>query len=282
MARRFARMTSPDFPPSHAPADAPAPAGGRHDGVLALAWRLFRRDVTARYRHTVLGVLWAVITPLFLVGLLLVLDRSGVAASSAVGDVPPVAFAIAGVTIWGIFATGISAAAESLRSAGTPLLRSNFPRGALVIAAIGMALFEFLVRLPVVVAIWAANGVLSPAGLLLGLLSLLPLLALTSALGAIAAVVSVRVRDLAHLIPIMLTVLMLASPVLYDFPPESPLGRLNASNPLGHFLATARGLFAGRFRVADGYWLSSLAAVVVSGLAWRLFHVSRTKLLEWM
>lgn len=250
--------------------------------MLSLAWRLFCRDLTARYRHTVLGFVWAVITPLFMVGLLLVLDRSGVLTTTASSDMPPAAFAIAGVTIWGFFSTGVSAAAESLRAAGAALLRSNFPRGALVLAAIGGALFEFLVRLPVLVAIWAASGRLSSAGFLLGLISLLPLVVLTGAVGTIAAVVSVRVRDLTHMIPILLTLLLLASPVLYDFPPSSPLGRLNVLNPLGHFLTTARGLFAGHVQFTIGYWLSAAVATLLAVMAARLFRVSQKRLLEWM
>jgi lipopolysaccharide transport system permease protein len=275
-------MPSPDSPPFNVPAAAPPLGGGQRCGVLPLAWRLFRRDVTARYRQTVLGLLWALITPLFMVGLLLVLDRSGVLAARAQGDVPPAAFAIAGVTIWGLFSSGISAAAESLRAAGATLMRSNFPRGAFVLAAIGAAVLEFLVRLPVLVAVWAASGSLSPGGFLLGLLSLLPLVALTWALGTIAAVIAVRFRDMAHLVPLLLTVLLLASPVLYEFPPASPLGRLNAFNPLGHFLATARGLFGGRLQLTSGYWLSTAAAALLAGIAWRLFRVSQPKFLEWM
>lgn len=281
---RVARMTSPAPPIRFATASvAPQPPQGvGRCGVLPLAWRLFRRDLTARYRHTVLGFVWAVITPLFMVGLLLVLDRSGVLTTAGAGGVPAAAFAIAGVTIWGLFSTGVSAAADSLRAAGTALLRSNFPRAALVLAAIGTALFEFLVRLPLLVAVWAASGSLSVGGFLLGLVSLVPLVALTCAVGAIAALGSVRVRDLAHVIPILLTVLLLASPVLYDFPPASPLGRLNTFNPLGHFLGVARGLFAGRFELTRGYWLSAATAVLVAGIAWRLFRVSQAKLLEWM
>lgn len=251
--------------------------------VAILSWRLFRRDVAAKYRYAALGVLWAVITPLFLVGLLLALNSSGVVRTESSGNLPYVVFAITGVTIWGIFSTGISSAAESLNSAGATILRMNFPRASLVLAALGMGLFEFLVRLPVAIAVWLAYGCdLSFFGLLLGLLSLLPLLALTMALGMVAAVGAVMVRDVLHMIPIGLTLLMLLSPVLYTFPPQSPLGRVNDFNPLSHFLVTARTLFGGDYHVSVGYWFSSLFAVVLLALACRLFRVAQSKILERM
>ena len=251
--------------------------------VLLLSWRLFRRDVAAKYRYAALGVLWAVITPLFLVGLLLALHNSGVVNKTPSGDLPYVVFAVTGVTIWGIFSTGISSAAESLNSAGATMLRMNFPRAALVLAALGMGLFEFLVRLPVAIAVWLWYGCDSSlAGFLLGMLSLLPLLVMTLALGMVAAVSAVLVRDVLHMIPIGLTLLMLLSPVLFAFPPQSPLGWVNNFNPVSHFLVTARGLFAGDFQVSAGYWFSSLLAVVLLALAWRLFRVAQMKILERM
>src|SRR5262249_1426102 len=152
--------------------------------------------------------------------------------------------AITGVTIWGIFSTGVSSAAESLHSAGSTMLRMNFPRASLVFAAVGMGVFEFLIRLPLAVGVWLWYGCgTTPGGLLLGVAALLPLLAMTLALGMAAAVMSVMVRDVLHLMPMFMTLLMLISPVLYGFAPDSPLGRVNQFNPLSHFLITTRDLF---------------------------------------
>ena len=142
-----------------------------------LPWRLFLRDVSAKLRYAALGVLWAVITPLFLVGLLLALKYSDVVRAESSGNLPYVVFAITGVTIWGLFATGINSAAESLNSAGATMLRMNFPRAALVLAALGMGLFEFLVRLPVAIGVWLwygcdaspVGGIVRGRGLLLGI-----------------------------------------------------------------------------------------------------------------
>lgn len=282
-------MSSPATSEPSAPRAASAPSGPAASSraalgqVLLLAWRLFRRDVSAKYRYAALGVLWAIITPLFMVGLLLVLNRSGVVSTAESGGLPYVVFGITGVTMWGLFSTGISSAAESLNSAGSTMLRMNFPRAALVLAALGMGFFEFLVRLPMAIGVWLWYGCpASAAGFFLGMLSLTPLLALTMALGMVAAVSAVMVRDVQHLTPILLTVLMLLSPVLYAFPPTTLLGRINNFNPLNHFLATARNLFAGNFHVSVGYWLSVLLAAVLLALGWRLFRVSQMKILERM
>src|ERR1044071_9102139 len=52
-----------------------------------LAWRLMVRDIRARYRTSVLGVLWAFVSPIMTAAVFVVLNKTG-AINIGVTDIP--------------------------------------------------------------------------------------------------------------------------------------------------------------------------------------------------
>lgn len=72
-----------------------------------LIWRLFVRDFLAKYKQTVLGVLWAIIMPLLMIGTFVFLNRTGV-LNIGKTDVPYPIFALVGLSIWQLFAAGLT------------------------------------------------------------------------------------------------------------------------------------------------------------------------------
>ena len=98
--------------------------------------RLVRRDVQARYRQFFLGSLWVLLQPAITIGVFLVLNRTGVLN---VGDlaVPYPLFALAGLTIWQLFAGAVENGTRSLASAGSLLIKVNVSKVALVVASLG-------------------------------------------------------------------------------------------------------------------------------------------------
>lgn len=72
-----------------------------------LIWRLFVRDFLAKYKQTVLGVLWAIIMPLLMVGTFVFLSRTGV-LNIGKTDVPYPIFVLVGLSIWQLFAAGLT------------------------------------------------------------------------------------------------------------------------------------------------------------------------------
>ena len=68
-------------------------------GSRELIWRLFIRDFLAKHKQTILGVLWAIIMPLLMVGTFIFLNRTGV-LNIGKTDVPYPVFALLGLSIW--------------------------------------------------------------------------------------------------------------------------------------------------------------------------------------
>ena len=62
-----------------------------------LIWRLFLRDFLAKYKQTVLGILWAIIMPLLMVGTFVFLNRAGV-INIGKTEIPYPVFALLGLS----------------------------------------------------------------------------------------------------------------------------------------------------------------------------------------
>src|ERR1700751_5778153 len=74
-----------------------------------LAWR----DLSVRYKQTVIGVLWALIRP-FLTMLVFTIIFSHIAKLPSDGNTPYSLMVFAGILPWTFFSTGLSEASNSL------------------------------------------------------------------------------------------------------------------------------------------------------------------------
>src|SRR5262249_22208118 len=119
-----------------------------------LVWRLFLRDITARYRQSALGCFWAVVPSVVTVATFGLLSRSNV-ISVGPTELPYPVFVILGLTVWQTFADGVSRMPSSLVGAGNLISKINFPKEALVVAAMCEVLFDSLIRWCLVCVLFA-------------------------------------------------------------------------------------------------------------------------------
>jgi len=246
-----------------------------------LCWRLFVRDLSAKYRQSALGLVWAVLLPVVTLVMFIGMQASGLLRTQGL-SVPYPVYAVIGLTWWGLFAGGLGAASPSLVQASNMLGRLRFPRVALVIAATGQALVDLCVRLVVATVVLVIYGIRpSMGGLALALACLLPLYLLTLGLGFIVALLGVVVRDTVHLVQWGLLGAMLLTPVLYPIPSASLLGRINVWNPLHYLIAVPRDLLlTGGSPHAVGLLVSMVVALVIFGVGWRVFFLAQAKIAE--
>ncbi len=240
--------------------------------------RLFLRNLTARYKQALFGVLWALIVPVVAIGTFIFLSRVGVLTIGKT-DVPYPLFALVGLSVYQLFSTGIVAACGALVEAGDMIAKVSFPREVLVIAAIAQAVFEFFVKLVLIAAACAFYHYLPPAGFLLLPLALLPLLFLTLGLGLVLSLVNAVFRDTAQALGMLLMFLMFLTPVLY--PSTGAREFLFRLNPLTALIEAPRDLFIyGTLRHPLDFALVSVAALLIFACAWRIFHLVETKIPE--
>jgi lipopolysaccharide transport system permease protein len=246
-----------------------------------LIWRLMVRDIAGRYRQSVLGVFWSFLTPLFIMGVFVVVKNKNILP---IGDtaLPYPAYVFIGQMVWLLFSQGITSAANSLISSGSLLAKINFPKEVLIISAIGQTVFDFFVRIPVLIIILLWVGYTPRLTILFVPLILVPLLLLIFGLGLLLAVFNALIRDVGNALNILLTALMFASPILYPPPTTWPLAFwINHVNPVSGFLIAAQDLAAkGSINDPAGYFSAVLFSIVTLFVGWRVFHLIEPKIAE--
>jgi lipopolysaccharide transport system permease protein len=175
---------------------------------------LARRDIKLRYRQTALGIMWVVLQPIIAAGVL------NFAFGIVAGARPPggsyFLFTFVGLLAWNLFSFTLSKTSFSLVGNAYLVSKVYFPRLILPLSGTLSTLLDFAVALAVYVVLLASHGSSPPA-----LALLLPVwvgLILCLALGAgfIAAALTVKYRDIQHILPIVVPFLLYASPVAYD------------------------------------------------------------------
>ena len=193
-------------------------------GWIAVDWRelwdsrellvfLVWRDITVRYKQTVLGVAWAVLQPVFsmvvftiIFGNLAKLPSDGVAYPM---------FVYAGLLPWTFFSNAVTGASQSLISQQALLTKIYLPRLFVPAAAVGGGLVDMAVSFAVFAVLMMVYGV-TPG---LGLLALPLLVALTAVaalgIGLTLAAVTVTYRDFRYVVPFLIQAGLYLSPVIY-------------------------------------------------------------------
>jgi lipopolysaccharide transport system permease protein len=105
-----------------------------------LAWR----DLSVRYKETVIGVLWALIRP-FLTMLALTIIFGRIARLPPDGNAPYALMVFAGILPWTFFSNGLSEASNSLINNEKLTSKVYFPRLIVPIATVAVALVDFLI-----------------------------------------------------------------------------------------------------------------------------------------
>lgn len=245
-----------------------------------LIWRLFVRDFLAKYKQTVLGILWAIIMPLVMVGTFVFLNKSGI-LNIGKTDVPYPVFALVGLSIWQLFATGLTACSNSILGGGNIVIKINFPKESLVIAALAQSVFEFLVRIGLLVVVFAIYKIMPSWTILLLPLALIPLMLLTLGIGLLLALLNVLMRDITYIVTLTTTFLLFLTPVLYPAPSTGLFATLSIYNPLSALVAGARDLVIfGYIREPLQFLVISLISLVIFLISWRIFHIVETRMAE--
>jgi lipopolysaccharide transport system permease protein len=239
-----------------------------------LIWLLMLRDISVRYRQSVLGYIWAVVPQIVTVGVFAFLHASRVLPIGGT-RIAYVAYALWGISVWQLFAGCLSGCTTSLVSSGSLVTKVNFPREALVIAALCQPVFDFFVRLVPVIAVFFWYGVVPSWGIVFMPLVLLPVVLLALGLGFVLSIANLVIRDTGNALGMVLTVGMFLTPVLYPPPVRWPFFLVNLLNPLSPLLTASQDLIAEGFLTRP----EMLAAASVLSLAltlsgWRAFRVT--------
>ncbi|MEQ1590633.1 MAG: ABC transporter permease [Gallionella sp.] len=208
-------MTNPHAPYSTSPV-----------ALMRNVWRnrnlivqMTRREVTGRYRGSILGLTWSFFNPiLMLVVYTFVFSVVFKAKWGGVGEQSQTNFAIVlfvGMIVHGVFAEMVNRSPSLILTNVNYVKKVVFPLEILPIVGLGAALFHTLISLSVLlVAILLINGILAWTVIFFPLV-ILPLLIATLGVAWFLASIGVFVRDMGQITGMFTTVLMFISPVFY-------------------------------------------------------------------
>lgn len=175
---------------------------------LILAWR----DVSVRYKQTVIGVAWAIIRPL-LTMLVFTVVFGRLARLPTEGSAPYALMVLAGMLPWTLFSTALTEASSSLISNSNLIGKVYFPRLVIPGATLATALVDFLISLALMLAMLVYYRFMP--GWQVVALPVFILLALLASLGPglLIASLNVKYRDFRHVIPFVVMIGLYVSPV---------------------------------------------------------------------
>lgn len=174
-----------------------------------LAWR----DVAVRYKQTVLGVLWAVIQPLFTMVVFTVVF--GHMANIPSDGVPRPIFYFSGLLPWIYFSSTLNNAGMSLISNSGLLTKIYFPRIILPASATLSGLVDFAIGSALLIGFIIYYQLPLSWTFLLWPILVVPLVLFAFAVGSFAAALNVRYRDIKYAIPFGIQLWMFMTPIIY-------------------------------------------------------------------
>lgn len=210
-----------------------------------LAWRLFIRDLSAQYRQTYFGYLWAFLPPLVASFTFIFLNSQGI-VNIDTGGIPYPAFAMMGTLLWQVFVDAIMCAPMALTAAKPMLAKINFPREAILMGGLYMVVFNFLVRLILVAAVMIYWDVVPSASLLFFPVAIFSILCFGFAIGLAISPIAGFYGDVSRAIPMITGFWMLLTPVVYPARTEGLAGIIATWNPVSPLIITARESLTGQ------------------------------------
>lgn len=179
-----------------------------------LFWTLAVRDIKLRYRQTALGAIWVVVQPLMAAGIFAFIFGN-VAALPSEG-VPYFVFSFAGQLGWNIFNNTMGKASGSIIGHSGMISKVYFPRMILPFSSALGSLLDFCIAFCIFLVLLVIFGITPGIQILLTPFWLLILLAIGIGLGLVASALVVSYRDVNHIMPVLTSLLLYASPVHYS------------------------------------------------------------------
>jgi lipopolysaccharide transport system permease protein len=228
-----------------------------------LLYTLSVHRIGVRYKQTSLGFAWALLQPVMMM-IIFTAVFSTLARMPSEGA-PYALFAYTALLPWSFFNTAVSGGTNSLVAHTQLITKVYFPREILPLTYVIAALFDFAIGGVVLLTLmyWYAVPLSLHAVLLIPIVFMLALWIL--AVSLVLAAIQVRFRDIGVALPVLMQILMFASPIIY------PLSAVPQSwrpgyllNPLAGFVSSFRDVLL-RQSVPDPYPLGM--ACLVTALA---------------
>ncbi|WP_312311240.1 ABC transporter permease [Empedobacter brevis] len=247
-----------------------------------LAKRLFIRDKKAEYRQSLLGVMWAFITPLINALVWIFLSMSG-AVKIETDQLPYPLFVFIGSMLWSIFSESINSPLVSTNGAKALISKINFPKEAILLSGFYKTIFNSAIKL-LIIAIALIFFQINPGiQIVYGLLMIVFLIFVGNAIGLLITPIGMLYKDVGRGIPLVLSFAMYTTPVVYQEMKNPFLAKLVNVNPLTPIINSTRNLLTGYSWDQPMYLLLIFViSIFVMLIGWIFYRISIPIIVERM
>ncbi len=221
-----------------------------------------KTDFKHRYKNSALGFLWMILKPLAIFSILYFIwtyvFKSGDNNSL---------FLLSGIMISQYFNDGILLGMQCLENKAHIILKINFPREVVIFSSTSVALINFAVNYLILLLFTLLSGEkITVNGMLLNLFSVITIYTFILAISFFTSTWNILMKDIHHLIELVLQMIFWGTPILYDLnalPPK--IQKYIKLNPLTHILDAFRtGLIhAGTVTTQDYIDLSKVFFIIL-------------------
>lgn len=211
-------------------------------GKRHLIGLLVARDLTLRYKRSVLGVWWTILNPL-LTTLVFWFVFSNIFERQGEGEAPFVIYLLSGVLLIStFFSQGALAGGSSLISGRSVLSKIRVPGEVFAVTASLAAAVNFAIGLAILALIQVATGWGVPWTVVLVPIPTIAMLLFVTGFGMLIAAAAIHFYDVIDFVRVILTLVVWMVPTFYplDIVPEAFRSIIRA-NPLYSYLEVFRG-----------------------------------------
>ncbi len=171
------------------------------------------REIKAKYKQALLGITWAIIQPIVLMGMMTIVFSYFARIPSE--GLPYPLFLFTALLPWQFFSGALSRGTGSLTNQSALITKIYFPRESLVLASLAAALVDLAIASIVFVALLVYYGVAPTVNWLWVIPTFAIQLALSLGLMLFLAPLNAIYRDVGQAIPLFTLVWMYATPIMY-------------------------------------------------------------------
>ncbi|HYA67944.1 MAG TPA: ABC transporter permease [Acidimicrobiales bacterium] len=175
---------------------------------------LVRTEIKVKYKNSVLGLVWSMVAPAMTLAIYFFVFQI------VLGNKMPhfVIFLFAGLLLWNLFSLGVLTGTGVVVNNAGIVKKVSFPREILALASVGSAcVFFFFQVIVLVIFLIVLHVVPDMTYFPVLLLALVTGVVLASALAVLLSSINVYLRDMQHLIEVILTAWFWACPIVYAY-----------------------------------------------------------------
>jgi ABC-type polysaccharide/polyol phosphate export permease len=216
---------------------------------------LVGRELTLRYKRSVIGIGWTLLNPI-LTSFVLWVVFSFIFAGRLPGNQQFAPYLMAGILLYTFFNQGLMQSAESIASNGGVLTKIYVPPQIFAISTALAGLVNFSIGLgPLSIVVLISGQNLSwylPLAFLIGIL----LAMFTAGIGLALSILYIRFDDSRNIVNVLLLMLMYLTPIIYPISILTPtLQKVVQFNPLTSYLDVFRWAFSNNAIATPRDWI---------------------------